>query len=60
LCAIVDLNVQYGAQRINFVEGPNNKMFPTETGMDITLKEVEFNTARDYIDEANDSNRTIR
>jgi hypothetical protein len=60
LCAIVDLNVQYGAQRINFVEGPNNKMFPTETGMDITLKEVEFNTAKDYIDEASDSNRTIR
>ena len=60
LCAIVDLNVQYGSQRINFVEGANNTMFPTETGLDVTLKEVEFNTARDYIDEANDSNRTIR
>jgi hypothetical protein len=60
LCAIVDLNVQYGSQRINFVEGPNNTMFPTETGLDITLKEVEFNTAKDYIEEANDSNRTIR
>jgi hypothetical protein len=60
LCAIVDLNIQYGSQRINFVEGDNDIMFPTETGMDMALKEVEFNTAADYIREAQDSNRTIR
>lgn len=61
LCAIIDLNVQYGSNRINFVKSDGGSVsYPSEVAISLALKEVEFNTSHEAIQEASDSNRTIR